>query len=235
METKITIAKSCKNIVNMKLYFVEGNRDINWEHVNKIKKAMMAGVNFPPLEVDAIENIIIDGQHRYEAAKELWEEGIEYPLLCHFYNSDNPLLDAINFNNTQISWRLEDYIKAYIANENENYIKFMDWIQEKPLLAGRFNSAVKILGSSNVEIKRGTFKFPEDTSTADVIYEELATFRNNNLFHHSGVSSWIKIRDYILNDITFEAYYILWKQYFIFPSSTVQKELMQAFLNVINR
>ena len=69
-----------------------------------------------------------------------------------------------------------------------------------------------MFGYSNHEIKKGTFIFPEDTSLADTVYNELATFRMSNLFFHTGVSAWMKARKLVLLDMTFDAYYMLWKQ-----------------------
>lgn len=240
MKKVITIARSCKNIVGVELFLIEGNREINWEHVKSIKKAMMAGANFPPLEVDAVENYIIDGQHRYEAAKQLWEEGIEYQLLVHYYNSNNPLLDAINFNNTQISWTLEDYINAYIASENINYYMFKEWVKSKPLLKSgnptvpyRYESAVIMLGEQRCHLKDGSLIFPDDTKMADMLYNEIASFKDSRIFLKSYVRAWMNVRAHCLYDMSFSTYYELWKSRFVFPEDQKIEEIEKAFKRVI--
>ena len=103
---------------------LEGNRDLNFNHVKRIKKAIEEGISLPAIRVTDDENhYVIDGQHRYEAYKQLWEEGKNYEMLVNFYHSDNPFLDAITFNNTQMKWTLDTYMIAYAHSSKKVYYR----------------------------------------------------------------------------------------------------------------
>jgi len=240
MKEKVLIARTCKLVIGMELFILEGNREVRQDHVRSIKRAMLAGAHFPPLEVDSIEKYIIDGQHRYLAAKELWDDGIEYPLLVHFYESENPLMDAIKFNNTQITWNLCDFVDAHIASENENYVKLKEWLTSKPLLKSlnpsnpyKYESAVVMFGQTRKQLKEGLFVFPEDTKIADAIYDELAMFKDNRMFYKAFVKAWRDTRAYCLYDMPFTTYYKLWKERFVYPDVEIIEEIENAFKKVI--
>lgn len=63
--------ESCNN-----LQLINGNRAVNdLKHIAKIKEAMKRGEFIPPIIIDKLTKLIIDGQHRFMAACELWREG----------------------------------------------------------------------------------------------------------------------------------------------------------------
>lgn len=127
-------ADNCYYVVNAEFKNIEGNRNLKPRHIERIKDAMLDGESLPPILVDSDTKYIIDGQHRYAAAFELWEEGVPYKLLVCEYNSGDPLLEAIKFNNTQLKWELGTYVKAYAADHNnperaQVYSKFKNWVE----------------------------------------------------------------------------------------------------------
>ncbi len=115
---------------------LEGNRDINFNHVRKIKKAIENNISLPAIRITDDENhYVIDGQHRYEAYKQLWDEGKDYEMLVDFYHSNNPFLDAITLNNTQMKWTLDTYIIAYSYNGDTSYRRFYQFgVENKNLI-----------------------------------------------------------------------------------------------------
>lgn len=222
------------------LQLLPGNRGINQRHVLAIKKAMLAEKNLPPIEVSR-DGFIIDGQHRYEAAKQLWEEGKEYKLLIHVFDTENPLLDAINYNNTQLSWNIEDYIKAYAVN-NINYKKLLEWANYLPdgfrnpkrPSSYLWDTIIALLGSRIEKIKSGDFIFPTPIELNNVheIIKELLEFKDRRMLLRAYAKAWkeFRIAHYSLN---FEKYLNLWKNYFEFPerqcTSNIYEELESLY------
>lgn len=67
---------------------------------------------------------IIDGQHRYEALKEL-NMPIEY-VICE----DATIQDCIALNIKQQNWKLSDYIKCYAEMGNDDYVFLMEQLKK---------------------------------------------------------------------------------------------------------
>ena len=108
--------------VNEEFYFIEGNREIKDErHVRNIMNAMMNGEFIPPIIVDVRTKLVIDGQHWYTAALNLWKQKIGYQLLVIEAEFDNPLLAAIKYNNRAKNWRTSTFVNAYITDGRESY------------------------------------------------------------------------------------------------------------------
>ena len=80
----------------------------------KIKEAMKRGEIVPPIIIDKLTKLIIDGQHRFMAACELWREGNSYILSYLEFEFENPLLSAIRYNSNSKKWSTADYVKAWI-------------------------------------------------------------------------------------------------------------------------
>lgn len=223
------------------LQILPGNREINQKHVLAIKKAMLAGKNLPPIEVSR-DGYIIDGQHRYEAAKQLWEEGKEYELLIHIFDTENPLLDAINYNNTQLSWNIEDYIKAY-SIDNINYKHLLEWVKSIPKefrnpkkpSSYLWDTIIALLGSNTAKVKSGDFIFPTLSELMNIngLIEELRVFEDRRMLLRAYAKAWkeFRIAHYSLN---FEVYLSLWKNHFEFPDKQYVKDIYESFEFIYN-
>lgn len=104
------------------LQLIHGNRTVtDLKHVAKIKEAMKRGEIVPPIIIDKLTKLIIDGQHRFMAACELWREGNSYILSYLEFEFENPLLSAIRYNSNSKKWSTADYVKAYIVDGRESY------------------------------------------------------------------------------------------------------------------
>lgn len=184
--------------------FLKGNRDLNEEHVQKIKQAMLKHQYFPSILVVAHDDgyYIVDGQHRYQAAKELWKDGKSYDLLVEEYSSINPYMDAINFNNSRLSWGLITYLKAWsvyyetIGHENK-YAEFLKWIEHKnwnrKITPYRIGLAFLKVGISN--LKTGLFKNNISFEEGTRLYNTIANTScfNTIISCEASVKGFIKV------------------------------------------
>lgn len=103
---------------------VKENRNIKKTHVEELKKSMIESDGWigAPAIVDYQYNIR-DGQHRYQACK---ETGIPF----EFTFEKVGLTECIRLNSTSKGWVVNDYIKAYADNGNNNYIMFKDFMNK---------------------------------------------------------------------------------------------------------
>lgn len=94
-----------------------GNRDLRGTNYNKLIKSMQEKqLIIPILCNDRLE--IIDGQHRYEACKEL-----NYPL--YYYVVDGYEIDDVKRANlVSCNWVVDDYLKLNIEIGKKDYIEF---------------------------------------------------------------------------------------------------------------
>ena len=97
------------------------NRDVNPQHVKKIKESMSRHGFFPSeaITVRRIEGSrkyeVTDGQHRLAAAKELG--------LIVYYKIDEAItIDALPDLQISQKWLPKDYLKLYSVGGNEHYI-----------------------------------------------------------------------------------------------------------------
>lgn len=94
-----------------------GNRDLRGTNYNKLIKSMQEKqLIIPILCNDRLE--IIDGQHRYEACKEL-----KYPL--YYYVVDGYEIDDVKRANlVSCNWVVDDYLKLNMEIGKRDYIEF---------------------------------------------------------------------------------------------------------------
>lgn len=101
--------------------FLSNNRKVDAAHVNNIKKAMEENGNLtkvvPVLVNQKME--IIDGQHRFQACKELGLP-VYYSLV-----SGLDIHEARSMNILQKNWSLGDFAKSYADSGNVNYQKYI--------------------------------------------------------------------------------------------------------------
>lgn len=139
------------------------NRDVLRPQVDRIKKLIekYGYVQSSPIIVDP-DGLIIDGQHRYIACKELQ---IEPPIVVEESFDLTPIL-----NSSQMRWTLKDYVKYYSAKGYEHFAIMEQICKSKGLKPGVvynivFGKNVERTGMGRGEyqypLKDGTFKFPD--------------------------------------------------------------------------
>lgn len=152
------------------LKITEANRDIRRNQVDRIKESIKTHgyIGAVPILVDE-DGLIIDGQHRYVACKEL---EIEPTILQAGSFELVPVL-----NSTQLSWGLSDFVKYYAAKGYEDYVILENICKAKKLKPSLVYNMIhnksvnrptmdrQLRGTQQPEpIKHGTFKFPDKSA-----------------------------------------------------------------------
>jgi hypothetical protein len=99
---------------------LEGNRNKNLLHINRLKKSMQKHYLFTIIMVN--ENYeIIDGQHRFHVIKEL---GLPlYYIVCEGYG----LREVQVLNENSKTWNADDYLDGYCNLGYKNYILYKEF------------------------------------------------------------------------------------------------------------
>lgn len=109
-----------------KFKYLEGNRNVNPIHYERIKKSISENSLFSIIVVN--ENFeIIDGQHRFEVCKELGLP-INY-VVCKGYG----LKEVQMLNQNTKTWSGTDFLEAYCKIGNQDYIQFRDFMKRYDL------------------------------------------------------------------------------------------------------
>lgn len=104
---------------------LDGNRHVNKLHVKRLKESFQKSYLLSPILINK-NNEIIDGQHRFEAAKELGLP-INY-ISCNGYG----LREVQILNTNMKNWRKEDYLHAYCDLKYPEYLKFRNFMRRFP-------------------------------------------------------------------------------------------------------
>lgn len=187
------VTKVYKTTDHSKFRLLEGNRVPNPKHIANIKKAMESiGVLCNPIIVNE-KYEIIDGQHRFHAAKELGKP-IFY-IILEGYNLAH--VHALNMN--QKNWSKKQYMESYADLGIESYVKLREFTKQYPsvpfsalvnIVAGRLSSGG---GSPNISsaFLKGEFKITEKSlSFAIQVLEALNLISDDYTFKYkSGLVS----------------------------------------------
>jgi disulfide oxidoreductase YuzD len=103
----------------------DGNRNVNPKHVVRLKESMKKQYLFSPIIVNEKKQII-DGQHRFDAAKQLGLP-IYYIVVRGYGLSEIHLLNSNSSN-----WGKIDYLQGYCDLGQKPYIQFKDFMQKYP-------------------------------------------------------------------------------------------------------
>jgi hypothetical protein len=114
--------------------FIDGNRVVNKANLKKLLESMSEEQLIIPIIVNE-KFQIIDGQHRFIAAKEL-----NKPVF-YIVNYGYGIEQVKRANTVGTNWTNEDFLKTYVAEYDENYIKINELRKEKGL---QISSILKI-------------------------------------------------------------------------------------------
>ena len=104
--------------------FKDGNRDLNYINVNKMEESLKKHGWVTPIVVDN-NYYIIDGQHRFQAAKNLGMP-IAFIRMSNDFN-----VEAIrDINNAQEKWNTWDYVKSQ-ADLGNVHFQYVQSLREK--------------------------------------------------------------------------------------------------------
>lgn len=156
---------------------ITGNRQLNKTKIKKIRNDIIKGLDvlrYCPILVK--ENgrwlEIIDGQHRFEVAKEMNSK------VWYIVVEDFTLLDIARINSNTEKWKTEDYINCYATQGNEHYIKLKGFLKEtrfplsvtlRLMLTGKVGGDAGIDTINSEKFKRGLFEINHLTETTKMV------------------------------------------------------------------
>ncbi len=107
-----------------------GNRSVNQTHLFQLKQSIARRYLMAPILVNE-KMEIIDGQHRFHAARDLG-------LPVYYFVVTGYGLEEVKILNTHMkNWQKIDYLKAYCDMEHPEYLKFRDFMQKYPMFGMR--------------------------------------------------------------------------------------------------
>lgn len=99
---------------------IDGNRNKNLLHINRLKKSMEEHYLFTIIIVNE-KYEIIDGQHRFDVIQEL---GLPlHYIICKGYG----LNEVHILNNNSKTWNADDYLIGYVNLGYKDYVKYKDF------------------------------------------------------------------------------------------------------------
>jgi hypothetical protein len=99
---------------------VDGNRNKNLMHINRLKKSMSQNYLFTVITVNERYEII-DGQHRFDVIQEL-ELPLRY-VVCNGYG----IKEVHILNQLSKTWNSDDYLAGYCNLGYKDYIKYAEF------------------------------------------------------------------------------------------------------------
>ena len=107
------------------------NRKVNRSHVKKLAESIKnIGLKTPIVVTNA--NVIIDGQHRYEAVKLLLGAGEKIKL--PYIKKNLSISDIAEINSNQLRWTGTDWIQYHAKLGNPNYLSLLEKREEYPAI-----------------------------------------------------------------------------------------------------
>lgn len=137
---------------------MNGNRSINKLHLKRLTESMSEKYIEVPIIVNS-NNQIIDGQHRFEAAKELDKD--VYYIKVRNLNLD----DVHRLNTNSKNWTAEEYMQGYCELGLKDYIKYRDFKRKYGFGHNETNAILtnraRMSGSKNTDFNDGVFKIKD--------------------------------------------------------------------------
>jgi len=102
---------------------IDGNRNVNLLHINRLKKSMQEHYLFTVIVVNE-KYEIIDGQHRFHAIRDLGLP-LHYTMIPGY-----SLLQVQILNANSSNWSSQDYLQAYCDLGYEDYITLSEFLRK---------------------------------------------------------------------------------------------------------
>lgn len=147
---------------------IEGNRNKNLLHINRLKKSMIDNYLFTVIIVNE-KYEIIDGQHRFDVIKEL-------NLLLNYIVCEGYGLNEVHIlNQNSKTWNADDYLTGYCNLGYDDYIKYSAFKEKYNL--GHNETMSLLSGQPNkIDIEifyKGEFKVKSLWNAEDIIQKIL--------------------------------------------------------------
>lgn len=193
------------------LVLLPGNRPIKETKVNKLVKAFTNGEYIPPILVTLPSRIIAEGNHRQTAILKCLESGLKFTYRVYMYKDKNALETARKINNTQDRWKANDKLCSFIYENNPNYVKLKDFMDDYNSIFKTANNVYTVQAglcllagnrtrqSMLTTFNSGNLKITDkDIETAKIYMTELMVIseilHTNNVFARDHSTAWIKAR-----------------------------------------
>lgn len=146
---------------------IDGNRNKNLQHINRIKKSMMQSYLFTAIIVNEYFEII-DGQHRFDAI-------VDLKLPLNYIVLDGYGLDEVHILNQNAKvWNADDYMNGYCELGYLDYLRYREFKTKYSL--GHNETATLLSGSTSKQLVdifyTGCFKI-KDYDRAVTIIEKI--------------------------------------------------------------
>jgi hypothetical protein len=105
---------------------IDGNRNLNLLHINRLKKSMQEHYLFTVIVVNE-KYEIIDGQHRFNAIRDLGLP-LHYTVMNGYGLHHVQILNANSSN-----WGTQDYLQAYCDLGYEDYLRLAEFLRKYKL------------------------------------------------------------------------------------------------------
>jgi hypothetical protein len=208
-----------------KFLFSKQNREINLKTVASIKESMKEFGFIPgrPILINQ-SGIIIDGQHRFLAAKDLGID-VEFEII-----EGDSIKKMIKLNSTQTNWSLGDYVNSYASQNIDCYRKLLKF-QEKYDLS--LSASISLLFGAGV--KSAVIKKGEDIKIKENA-ENIAEFiLNCNTIPYNKDHKFIRAIASVYGQLTKSQLNKLKASLIIIPKLSNSTDFVIAFENVINK
>ena len=149
------------------------NRKVNKSHVKKLAASIKSiGLKTPIVVTSG--NVIIDGQHRYEAIKLLLKAGEDIKL--PYIKKNLKVSDIAEINSNQLRWTNKDWIEYHAKSGNGNYKALL--LCQKAYPAVKLSALAPLLHQgtnlTTQQINRGEFVYMMD-DTRKYILEQVTS------------------------------------------------------------
>ena len=153
---------------------LDGNRELNIAHVKKLEKSFQEQYLVSPILINE-KFQIIDGQHRFEAAKNL-------NLPIYYYMKTGYKLSQVQRLNTNLKeWKKIDYLDSYAALGYKQYILFKKFMAEFPMFS--LTACQVILSNTGSEKQMQSDLFKSDSNKSGRV--NAREFQNGNFKVHN--------------------------------------------------
>jgi len=209
---------------NLKLNRI--NRPINSNHVAKLEKSMIKTGYWEgkPIQVNS-ELEILDGHHRYLAAKKL---NINYHYIIENVNIEN--LDfMVNLNSSVLKYTTLDYFHLYAKKGYDDYITFLKYFDK--FKKSELSNLIIILGGvTNTAsfVRKGEFKFDRN---GVLFLDEYQFFTSNLTFNISKELVWALRALYWFDEISFNK---IKNNVFSFIQCATTEQYYNQILKILN-
>lgn len=160
---QIGVVMSTKNLDFFS--FHDDNRKVTRGHIQRVKKSIKQHGQLDPIKVNS-KGVILNGQHRYLAIKELHKEGIYEAVKYIEVDSMDDVSTILTLNAVQKELTITDYVEIYARNGHVQYQKIMD-------LASKYNQtpsaiiSIMYCGAQSAMVKNNIIKYGQDIDFDD--------------------------------------------------------------------